>query len=321
MSFINDVLESISASLGFNELEKYGLYSFLLGIILVIVMPSLAFIILVCTSIFFGCAGIVALFSENENERSSSYHQKRQSTSIQPTTSAPITNTPTIAEQIKSINATTGLKCPSCGASIRAYDTKCKYCDSPLIPKFNLARPAVWGDVEINQVVGFAHPIQGKIAPRVTRLIYYGELWQVKMKADVPWTLTGNYFVGLHLDNGMYLLNWQARCFLLDSDSNVADMVINRDFAPFARKFAASNQTANIIFPYENKDWRMDDIGRFRIELTDGEGTGITPGVIGRFIHASYKNQVLIVEDFESGGSGLDTIWQGYSIDIKDVNF
>jgi hypothetical protein len=97
-------------------------------------------------------------------------------------------------------------------------------------------------------------------------------------------------------------------------------MEINQSFAPYARQFAASNQTADVHFKYSGSNWRIDDIGKFRIEYCDGDGVQISPGSVGRFIHASTDKGVLVVEDYQSGGSGgLDTLWQGFAIKQTDV--
>jgi len=237
--------------------------------------------------------------------------------------SAPTPASPTIADRIKSINAKGEFKCPSCGAIINPTDTKCRFCGSIITESQinNIPQPAKWSHIEIGQTIRVTHPLDGKLSSPVVQRVYYGELWQERMTPDTPWTLTGNYFTGLLLKNGMYLLNWQSRYYLLDSHSALTDQDINRDFASPARQFSASNQTANVNFEYNRTKWRMDDIGRFRIELADGENQKLNPGAIGRFIHASRDNKVLVVEDFQSGGSGSDTARTGYKIEEKAVEF
>jgi hypothetical protein len=141
------------------------------------------------------------------------------------------------------------------------------------------------------------------------------------MRPYVPWTLTGTYYVGLGLDQNIFLMNWQSRFYVLDARAPLTDMSINRDFAPYARQFAASNQTAKVSFPYQGENWHMEDIGRFRVEYAEGDGIRVSPGAVGRFIHASDQNKVLVVEDYQTGGSGLDTLWQGYQIVEQDIKF
>lgn len=183
----------------------------------------------------------------------------------------------------------------------------------------SLPAPETWADVEIGQNIRIIRVGKLEINAEVVQRVYYAELWQEKMKTDVPWTLTGSYYVGLELNNDMLLLNWQSRYYLLDQRSPLTDMDINRDFAQYARKFAASNQTASITFDRDGIRWKIFDIGRFRIEFTEGEGLKVSPGSVGRFIHAKSDNQVLIVEDFQSGGSGCDTLLTGVELTAKDI--
>jgi hypothetical protein len=236
--------------------------------------------------------------------------------------SAPVINTPTLAEKMASIHIPKDLKCPSCGAAIRPTDKRCNYCGSSLVPLIDLPQPANFGDVQVGQSVRVTHPKQGELTLTVRRRLYYGELWQEHSGSSVPWTTTGAYFVGLTLDRDLFLLNWQSRFFLLESHSPLSDMDINRDFAPYARQFAASNQTADVRFRYANATWKIDDIGKFRIEYCDGEGAQVSPGSVGRFIHASSGDQALVVEDYQSSGSGgLDTLWRGTKIQQSDIKF
>jgi hypothetical protein len=279
-----------------------------------LISPTLAAIGFVGISIYFIVNGLSALFSENNPPT-----QTRNDNHISSTISASITDESTIAEKIKSIHIANDFKCPACGATVEPTSMKCGHCGSILVASVNLPRPATWADVEIGQSVRVLHPKSGELTLPVIRRVYYGELWQAQMKPNVPWTLTGGYFVGLMLDKDIFLVNWQSRFFLLDKHQPLTDMDINRDFAPYARKFASSNQTANVSFEYQGVDWHMDDIGRFRIEYTEGEGTQADSGAVGRFIHASNKKQALVIEDYQSGGVGLDTLWQGWQIDKKNI--
>jgi hypothetical protein len=63
----------------------------------------------------------------------------------------------------------------------------------------------------------------------------------------------------------------------------------------------------------------MFDIGRFRIEYAEGEGIRVSPGAVGRFIHARRDNRVLVIEDYQSGGSGLDRLWTGYQLAEESI--
>ena len=304
---------------------QYGFYAIIGGLYAAFSISSLlAFVVFMGIAIYFCVSGIIMLSAENtisSSRSSSSYGNRRGETreQIRPTSSAPISAEPTIAEKIKNILQASDFKCPSCGAVVKPTDTKCRHCDSFLVASADLPSPAKWGDVEAGQSIRVLHPQKGQIDTTVAYRIYYGELWQERMTPDTPWTLTGNYYVGLGLGNNMFLMNWQSRFYLLDSRSPITDMDINRDFAPHARKFAASNQTEIVFFEYKANTWRMDDIGRFRVEYCDGDNVKVSAGAVGRFIHAGANNLALVVEDYQSGGKGIDTLWQGYKINEKDI--
>ena len=277
------------------------------------ISPVLSGIVAVWIAIYFFSSGMRAL-------RTGSKAPGGAQPYIAAAVSVPVINTPTLAEKMASINIPKDLKCPSCGAAIHPTDRVCNYCGSSLVPLIDLPQPANFGNMQIGQTIRVAHPKRGELTLAVRRRLYYGELWQEHSGPSIPWTPTGTYFVGLTLDNDLFLLNWQSRFFLLDTHSPLTDMEINRDFAPYARQFAASNQTANVRFGYAGGDWRIDDIGKFRIEYCDGDGTQISPGSVGRFIHAIRGSDVLVVEDYQSGGSGgLDTLWRGFALQQSDI--
>ena len=269
--------------------------------------------------IYFLCTFLYQLFKGEPLDRRETGQASNISSNIQPTSLAPLTDEPTIADKIKEIHIKNDFKCPACGATVLPTDVKCKHCGSILVATVDLPRPEKWADIEIGQAVQVKHPRKGSMSLAVAYRIYYGELWQAQMKANVPWTLTGSYYVGLGLNANIFLLNWQNRFYLLDSEQPLTDMNINRDFAPHARKFAASNQTQNISFSYQETIWNMLDIGRFRIEFAEGDGIRVSPGVVGRFIHAGHNNKALVIEDYQTGGSGLDTLWMGYQIKEDDI--
>ena len=248
----------------------------------------------------------------------SSRSSLQRSPNIQATSSAPLTGVPTIADRIKDVHLKNDFKCPACGATVEPTAFKCKHCGSILVTSVDLPAPKNWRDVEVGQTILIKHPNLGELSRSVQYRIYYGELWQEKMRADVPWTLTGGYYAGLGLGEDMYLLNWQSRFFIFDSKTRLTDMDINQKFARAAREFAASNQTKSVTFTLDTV-WRIEDIGRYRIEYVEGDKVGVSPGAVGRFIHASHNNRMLVVEDFQSGGSGLDTQWMGYRITEEDI--
>ncbi len=219
-------------------------------------------------------------------------------------------------------NIPADLKCPSCGASIKPTDKICAFCGSALQPLVDLPEPAKLGALEIGKTVRVVHPQSGEITYRVRGRLLYTELWQATSGPTVPWTPTGNYYAGFLLDPVSYLLNWQDRFYLLGEVRPLTDMDINRDFLPYAKQFAQSNQTANVEFPYAGARWKMVDIGRFAIEFEEGEGNHLHKGAIGRFIHASSGSAALVVDDFQSGGSGgQDTLWRGFQIKETDIMF
>jgi hypothetical protein len=247
------------------------------------------------------------------------FTRTHRQTGIQPANSAPVAKEPTIADKIKNIHIATDFKCPSCGSVLKPTDFKCSSCGSFLVASANLPQPSRWGDVDVGQPIRITLPTEGPLNLSVRSRVYYGELWQAQMKPNIPWTLTGNYYVSLELDAPYFLINWQERFFLITSYSPLTDYDIQTYFAPYARRFAASNQTKDVWFHYPQTSWHIDDIGKFRIEYTDGKIAKGDPGAVGRFIHASNKETVLIVEDYESGGRGQDTVWFGVKIEEKDI--
>ena len=304
-----------------------GNFDILIGFVVLIIGGLLALINKVLGAVIgIGIGGyfinsfLVRLSSGQGASEKAMRSYRAKSDEIQPTSQAPITDEPTIADQIKAIHMKNDFKCPFCGATVLPTDFKCKHCGSVLVATANLPRPAKWADAEIGNTIRVNHPKKGTLDLPVVNRIYFGELWQAEMKPNVPWTLTGDYYVGLGLANDLFLLNWQSRFYLLEVYRPLTDMSINRDFAPYARKFGASNQTRTIRFPYHDGTWEMFDIGRFRIEFAEGNGIRVSPGAIGRFIHARQGKQVLVVEDYQSGGSGLDNVRQGYEIKETDIS-
>lgn len=291
-----------------------------IGLLLSFVNPGISIIIGIFTGFYFFNSWLSHVSSGEQDYEKELIYTSNAPENIQPTTSAPITDEPTIADKIKAIHIATDFKCPSCGATVNPTDMKCESCGSFLVAAANLPKLVRWGEVEIGRSIQVRHPIKKLLSLSVIYRIYYGELWQKEMRSGVPWTLTGNYFVALGLSNEILLMNWQSRFYLLDSRQPLTDMDINQEFARYARKFAASNQTAGVRFPYKGTRWLMKDIGRFRIEFIEGgAGIQVAPDAVGRFIHAQNDERILIVEDYQTGGTGLDTLWMGYKIKEKDI--
>ncbi len=173
--------------------------------------------------------------------------------------------------------------------------------------------------VQVGQRIRVRHPLQGELTVYVMGRVIYDELWQTQRGPQVPWTPTGSAFSGFWLETNLFLLNWQNRYYLLDEATALSDAEILRDFAPHAKKFAQSDQTADVYFAYPPASWHIDDIGKFSIRSVEGEGLRNVPGSTGRFIHCSGDgHRALVLEDYESRG-GQDTVWTGYSLAETDI--
>ena len=226
-----------------------------------------------------------------------------------------------IPEHKMTISTPSNLKCPSCGASITPNDKKCAFCGSSLQPQVDLPEPLKLGDFAIGDTVWVTYAQFNEMPYNIRGRLLYTELWQATRGADVPWTPTGNHFSGFVLNQESYLLNWQSRFYLLSNIAALNDSDINRDFLPYAKQFAQSNQSAHVEFSYGGLRWQIDDIGRFAIESVEGEGAHLSQGAIGRFIHCSSGDMALVIEDFQSGGSGgQDTLWKGYQIKESNIH-
>lgn len=178
--------------------------------------------------------------------------------------------------------------------------------------------PAPFRNITVGKRIVVKHPVRGDLTAHVDGAILYSELMQQGRQA--PWLPTGNVYPGFWLEGAMFLLNWQNRLCLLDESTQLSDADIQRDFAPHARKFAQSDQTAEVYFAYPPGSWKIDDIGKFRVDRVEGQGIRFRPGATGRFIHASGEGgRALVVEDYEGGGGGEDTAWLGYMIEQQDV--
>ncbi len=174
--------------------------------------------------------------------------------------------------------------------------------------------------IKVGERIYTNHPIKGELMSHVLGRILYAELWQTTRGPQSPWVPTGKEFAGFWLEGGMFLLNWQNRFYLLDESEQLSDADIQRNFMPYARQFGQSDQTADVYFDYPPAVWHIDDIGKFRVEQTEGVGLVSRAGAIGRFIHASGDGgRALVVEDYEGGGSGQDTAWTGYTIQEADI--
>ncbi len=183
-----------------------------------------------------------------------------------------------------------------------------------------VSEPQTFNWIELGQRITVRHPVRGEMMAHVLGRILYAELWQRQRGPQIPWEPTGNAYLGFWLEGNMFLLNWQTRVYLLDESDQLSDADIQGTFAPHARKFAQSDQSADVYFAYPPAMWHIDDIGKFRVEEIGGEGLRFQPGSIGRFIHASGDaGRALVVEDYEGSGRGQDTAWIGYQLAEDDV--
>jgi hypothetical protein len=194
---------------------------------------------------------------------------------------------------------------------VSSYDNKGGSSMDPVLKKLS--------GIRVGQRIKIPHPVKGGLTVHVLGRILYNELWQKSKSAQTPWVTTGNQFAGFWLDGEMLLLNWLNRFYLLDTNDPVTDTDIARDFAPHAKKFAQSEQTANVYFAYPPASWKIDDIGKFEIASVEGATLHARAGAIGRFVHASGDGgRALVLEDFE-GGAGEDCVWIGYQLKEEDI--
>jgi hypothetical protein len=172
--------------------------------------------------------------------------------------------------------------------------------------------------IQTGERIRVHHPQAGDLTLYVDGKVTFVELWQTQRGAQSPWVPTGSCFAGFWLETGRFLLNWQNRTYILDESAAVTDSDIQRDFKQYARKFAESDQTADVYFAYPPAMWHMDDIGKFRVGEMIG-GSGMQTGGVGRFIHASGDSQrALVLNDFDGAG-GQDMVWTGYRIEADDI--
>jgi hypothetical protein len=172
---------------------------------------------------------------------------------------------------------------------------------------------------ELGQTVVFDHPQRGPVTGKILGVIHYTELWQRLNKPSEPWVPTGNTFAALWC--GSFLLyEWQNRLYALDEYEALSDSDIANTFLPHARRFAQSDQTAQVTFAYPPATWTIVDIGKFEVARADGAGLRLNPGAVGRFIHArGADGRALVVEDYQSGQGGQDTAWIGWEIQWEGV--
>lgn len=174
-------------------------------------------------------------------------------------------------------------------------------------------------NARIGQNITVKHPERGNITGKILGSIRYTELWQRTNAPSEPWVPTGNEYTAHWLGNFM-IYEWQDRLYLLDAYDALTDRDIQTSFLPHAKRFAQSDQTAQVSFAYPPASWTIVDIGKFSVSRAEGQGLRLGPGATGRFIHCSGRdNRALVVEDYQSGSGGQDTAWIGWSLSWDDI--
>ncbi|MBM4425196.1 MAG: hypothetical protein FJ030_17760 [Chloroflexi bacterium] len=169
------------------------------------------------------------------------------------------------------------------------------------------------------QTITVNHPQRGAITGKILGTIRYTELWQRVKSPSEPWSPTGNGYTAHWLGNFM-VYEWKESVWLLDEYNALTDKDIATHFAPYAKRFGESNETADVYFAFPPASWKITDIGKFSVQSAEGAGLRLNTGATGRFIHASGDGgRALVVEDYQSGSGGQDTAWIGYSITWDDV--
>lgn len=172
---------------------------------------------------------------------------------------------------------------------------------------------------QLGQTITVNHPQRGAITGKILGSIQYAELWQRVKSPSEPWMTTGNTFTAHWLGNFM-LYEWKDALYILDEYEALTDKDIATHFAPYAKRFGESNETADVYFTFPPASWKMTDIGKFRVQRAQGSGLRLSEGATGRFIHASGDSRrALVVEDYQSGSGGQDTAWIGYSLAWDDL--
>lgn len=184
-------------------------------------------------------------------------------------------------------------------------------------PRSGDTMQAKFFNARLGQTLTYEHPQRGTVTGKILGTIRYTELWQRVNSPSEPWIATGNTYAAHWLGNFM-LYEWQQRFYTLDEYQPLTDQEINQSFLPYAKRFAQSDQTAQVSFAWPPASWTMVDIGRFEVARAEGDGLRLNQGAIGRFIHARGADQrALVVEDYQQGQGGQDTAWIGYELEWK----
>jgi len=174
----------------------------------------------------------------------------------------------------------------------------------------------------LGQRITYNHPQRGGLVGKILGTVHYAELWQRRKAPNEPWVPTGNIFTAHWLGDTL-LYHWKDRLYLLDSYDSITDAEITQQILPHAKAFGQSDETAEVSFAYPPASWTITDIGKFQVESAEGTGLRLQAGAVGRFLHArggsGNEGQALVVEDYQEGGGGQDTVWRGYAIAWDDL--
>ena len=213
--------------------------------------------------------------------------------------------------------ATAARASPAYAPTRPAADTGGKPMARPLSGKpgqFAAARPG--------RRLTYKHPERGALSAAILGTVRYAELWQHRKAPNEPWVPTGNVFTAHWLGSSL-LYHWKDRLYLLDSYDSVSDAEIAQQILPYAKQFGQSDESAEVSFAYPPASWTVTDIGKFQVESVEGSGLRLQPGAQGRFLHArgntGNEGQALVVEDYQEGGGGQDTVWRGWLISWDDL--
>lgn len=174
----------------------------------------------------------------------------------------------------------------------------------------------------LGQRISYKHPERGGLTGIILGTVEYAELWQKRKAPNEPWVATGNRFFAYWVGDTL-LYQWKEALYLLDSYDAITDAEIAQQILPHAKTFGQSDETAEVSFAYPPASWTIFDIGKFSVERADGEGLRLGVGAVGRFVHArggsGNEGHVLVVEDYQEGGGGQDTVWRGYRLTWDDL--
>ncbi len=178
-------------------------------------------------------------------------------------------------------------------------------------------KPGEFAAARLGQKITYTHPERGGLTGIILGTIHYAEQWQKRKAPSEPWVETGNVFTAHWLADTL-LYHWKDRLYLLDSYDRITDAEIAQQILPHAKRFGASDETAEVSFAYPPASWTVTDIGKYRVSSAEGQGLRLQAGAVGRFLHArgnsGNEGQALVVEDYQEGAGGQDTVWRGWLI-------